>query len=60
MATKRLEDMTPDERAFADAWAERQIARAYAKAQGIRGTCETVRQASERDEAPAEAKESRA
>jgi hypothetical protein len=34
--TKRLEDMTPDELAFADAWAERQIARAQRKLTGMK------------------------
>jgi hypothetical protein len=35
---KALEDMTPDELAFAEAWALRQIARAQRKLHGIRGT----------------------
>jgi hypothetical protein len=41
---KRLEDMTPDELAFADAWAERQIARAQRKLTGIRKAEEQVTQ----------------
>jgi hypothetical protein len=32
---KPLEDMTPDELAFADAWAERQINRALQRAKGL-------------------------
>jgi hypothetical protein len=32
---KRLEDMTPDELAFADAWAERQLNRALRRAKGL-------------------------
>jgi hypothetical protein len=34
--TKPLADMTPDELAFADAWAERQIARAQRRAAALR------------------------
>ena len=41
---KRLEDMTPDELAFADAWAERQIARAQRKLTGMRKAEEQDRQ----------------
>ena len=41
---KRLEDMTPDELAFADAWAERQIARAQRKLTGMRKAEEQVTQ----------------
>jgi hypothetical protein len=32
---KCLEDMTPDELAFADAWAERQLNRALRRAKGL-------------------------
>jgi hypothetical protein len=32
---KRLEDMTPDELAFADAWAERQLNKALRRAKGL-------------------------
>jgi hypothetical protein len=38
LEVKALEDMTPDELAFAEAWALRQIARAQRKLEGIRGT----------------------
>ena len=41
---KRLDDMTPDELAFADAWAERQIARARRKLTGMRKAEEQVTQ----------------
>jgi hypothetical protein len=41
---KRLDDMTPDELAFADAWAERQIARAQRKLTGMRKAEEQVTQ----------------
>jgi hypothetical protein len=34
--SKRLEDMSPDELAFADAWAERQFARAAKRLAGLR------------------------
>jgi hypothetical protein len=37
---KRIEDMTPDELAFADAWCERQIARAERKMAGMRKAAE--------------------
>jgi hypothetical protein len=42
--TKRLEDMSPDELAFADAWAERQIARAQRKLTGMRKAEEQITQ----------------
>jgi hypothetical protein len=38
LEVKALEDMTPDELAFAEAWALRQVARAQRKLQGLKGT----------------------
>jgi hypothetical protein len=41
---KALEDMTPDELAFAEAWAVRQVNRALRKAPGLRKAEQEARQ----------------
>lgn len=48
---KTLEEMTPEELDFAEAWALRQIARAQRKLQGIRGTFALDHTAAQGDEA---------